>query len=115
MGDVQTHVVVVLPASPGINVQSGNSRVEVTRFEARAPTVPHPHIQPSSELDDAGVGAAGPGVRHVVRENRGLPEASIAAAYANPWGNGVAGKKFKRTDGVTNRAPMSLGVVPSKV
>src|SRR5271157_3715049 len=77
--DAQPHVVVVLPASPGVNVQVGSSRVEVAGFEACAPTVPHPHIQASSELDDTGIGT-GAGVGSFVECNGGYPETTVSAA-----------------------------------
>jgi len=38
VGDADTYVVIVLTASPGINVQVGSSGVEIARFEPRAPT-----------------------------------------------------------------------------
>jgi len=42
--DADTYVVIVLTASSGIDVQVGNSGVEIARFEPRAPSVPYPHI-----------------------------------------------------------------------
>jgi len=63
VGDAETYVIVVLPASPAINIQAGSSGVEITRFEPYAPPMPRPHIQSGSELDYAGIGAGGPGVR----------------------------------------------------
>jgi len=60
--NTNTYVVIVLPASPGINVQSWSSGVEVARFDPRAPSVPWIHIQSRSELDDTGVGATWSGV-----------------------------------------------------
>jgi len=60
--DANTYVVIVLPASPGINVQSWSSGVEVARFDPRTPSVPWIHIQSRSELDDTGVGATWSGV-----------------------------------------------------
>ena len=82
--DANSDVVVMLPASPSIDIQSGISGVEVTRFESAAPAMPNLHIQSGAELNYAGIGASGPRVRIFVKCNRGLSEPAIAAANANP-------------------------------
>jgi hypothetical protein len=56
--NTDTYVVVVLTASPGINVQVGSPGVEIARFDPPTPAMPRPHIQSSSELDNAGINAA---------------------------------------------------------
>jgi hypothetical protein len=81
--DANSDVVVMLPASPSIDIQSGISGVEVTRFESAAPAMPNPHIQSGAELNYAGI-ASGPRVRIFVKCNRGLSEPALAAANANP-------------------------------
>ena len=82
--DANSQVVVMLPASPSIDIQSGISGVEVTRFESAAPGMPNPHIQSGAELNYAGIGASGARVRIFLKCNRGLSEPAIAAANANP-------------------------------
>ena len=109
--DANSQVVVMLPASPSIHIQSGSSGVEVTRFESAAPGMPNPHIQSGAELHYAGIAAAAR-VPIFVKCNRGLSEAAIAAANATHGVKDSPEKMFIRTDGVTNSAPISLGVVP---
>ena len=87
MCDADTYVVIVLAASPGINVQIGSSGVEVARFQSRAPPTPKPHIQSSSELDYAGIAAGRPRVQSGPNESRGFPKTAIATAHANPGTN----------------------------
>jgi len=102
-----TYVVVVLTTSPGIHVQVGNSGVEIARFDPSTPAMPRPHIQSSSELDYAGIGAARPRVGSAKNQIRGVPESPVAAARANPRCDSLAGKKFTRREGVMNSAEMS--------
>ncbi len=91
--NADTYVVVVLTASPGIHVQVGSSGVEIARFDPSTPAVPRPHIQSSSELDYAGIGATWPRVRSAKNKTRGVPESPVAAARANPRGDALARKK----------------------
>src|SRR5208282_4994283 len=89
--NTDTYVVVVLTASPGINVEVGNPGVEIARFDPPAPAMPRPHIQSRSELDYAGIGAA-PRVHSAKNQIRGFPESSVATARANPRSDSLAGK-----------------------
>ena len=109
--NADTYVVVVLTASPGINVQVGSPGVEIARFDPPTPVTPRPHIQSSSELDYAGIGAARPRVRSAPNQIRGFPESPVAAARANPRGDSLAGKMFMRRDGVMNSAEMFWGIL----
>ena len=91
--NADSYVVVVLTASPSINVQVGSSGVEIPRFNPTTPAMPRPHIQSSSELDYAGIGAARPRVRSAKNQIRGVEESPVASARANPRGDSLAGKK----------------------
>ena len=99
--NTDTYVVVVLTASPGINVQVGSPGVEIARLDTPTPAMPRPHIQSSSELHDAGIGAARPRVRSAKNQIRGVPESPVAATRANPRGDSLR----------MNSAEMSWGIL----
>jgi hypothetical protein len=83
MDHADPDVVIVLTASPGINVQGGSSGVEITRFESPAPGMPDPHIQSGAELHYAGIAAAAR-VPNIVKCNRRLSELAEKIPYP-PW------------------------------